>query len=170
MALCVAACDTTDPTITIRLDQADLQTRMERAFPYDTTRARTRVVLENPEVLLEAGGDRIGLALDIRVDPPLMDEVASRATVTGAVRYERDETSLYLDDPRITELQIGELQPQNTERVRDAAEPVVRGALRFFPIYRLERRTLRELAAEHVLRSLTVEDGYLLVELGLPGR
>jgi len=160
-------CGAADPTITISLDEADLQAHMDRAFPYDTTRARTRVILENPGVVLETGSDRLGLSLDIRVDPPLMDELASRATVTGSLRYEHDEAALYLDEPRIAELHVGDLRPETAERVRAAAEPVVRGALRLFPIYRLERRSLRERAAEHVLRSVIVRDGRLHVELGL---
>lgn len=168
LALLLGACDTADPTITLRLDQADLQTRLERAFPIDTTRARTRLVLENPEVMLPADSDRIGVALDFRIDPPLMDEIESRATVMGGLRYDPSEAALYLDEPEIAELQLGSLQPENAERLRSLTESVMRRALSVFPVYRLDRRTLGEFATEHVLRSVAVEDGRLLIELGLP--
>ena len=42
-ALAATACDAVDPTITVTLDESELQARFDRAFPYDTTRARTRL-------------------------------------------------------------------------------------------------------------------------------
>lgn len=47
-------------------------------------------------------------------------------------------------------------------------EAVARSVLERFPVYEFRSRNVKEVTAQHVLRSVVVRDGRIHAELGLP--
>ena len=155
--------------LTITLGQAEIQQRLEAAFPVEQEQFAVRVVVDQPQVILREGSDRIGLDVRVRVRIPLLREYTGRVGTTGKLVYRREDKAFYLFESRVERLEIDGLPPEQTELVKKPVEAVAARALEAHPIYRLQGRNAQETLVEYVLLDVQVRDGKVIAELGLAG-
>ena len=163
----------------ISIDRAVLQAAAASYFPLSSDklgppRKPVRVTLSDPEVLLEAGANRIGLRIRIVAEPesngPLppgkpAEPLTGTVTSHGALSYRPEEGAFYYSQPTIDELRFPQLPPQFEAPVRELTEALLAQYVQTKPIYTLSGDTKSQ-AARLVLKSVTVRDGKVLVELG----
>lgn len=172
----LAGCGT---STSFSIDRATLQSAAASYFPLSSDklgppRKPVHVALSDPEVLLEAGANRIGLRIRIVVEPddkgplppskpagPLTGTVMAR----GVLSYRPKEGAFYYSQPTIDELSFPQLPAQFEAPVRELTEALLAQYVQAKPIYTLSGDTKSQ-AARLVLKSVTVRDGKLLVELG----
>lgn len=162
-----AACGKRPATITI--EQPEIQQRVSALFPIQRDVLLARVTLQNPVVILREGSDRIGVDLDVRVALPLLPEQTGKLGASGKLAYRPAEKAFYLEVPTVDRLEIAGVPPEHAAQLRGAAEAVVRLVLASQPVYQLAQRDYKEVAAEHVLENVSVRNGKVVAELGLPG-
>lgn len=172
----LAGCGT---STTIPIDRAVLQAAVASYFPLSSDqlgppRKPVRVTLTDPEVLLEPGAHRVGLRFRVAVEPdgkgPLppgkpADPLTGTVTSHGALSYRPEDGAFYYSQPTIDELSFPQLPPQFEAPVRELTETLLAQYVQAKPIYTLSGDT-KSKAARLVLKSVTVRDGKLLVELG----
>ena len=91
-----------------------------------------------------------------------------RVAATGRLSYRVEERAFYLADPIIERIEVAGLKSEHVEKVRTPIESVARSVLELFPVYEFKGRNLKEITAQHVLRSVIVRDGRVYAELALP--
>ncbi len=161
-----AALASDDLNFIVTLERSDLQQRVERLFPVVHEDALVRLQLTHPEVVLRSGSDRIGLGLRVKADlagQPLI----GRAQVDGKLRYLKQSGEFYLDDPLIRELHVNGLEPAYRDLLLVAAQTGLQELLRLRPVYVLGQMGEPKRIMGSELKSVTVEDGQLLLELDM---
>jgi hypothetical protein len=154
--------------VTLVLERADIEERLRAKFPIVKEKFLSTVTLDDPRLVLPEGSDRIGIDTRVRTKVPLLPEYTGRVAATGRLSYRREEKAFYLEDPTIDQLEIAGLMPEHVEKVRAPIESVARSVLGQFPVYEFRSRNLKEVTAEHVLRSVAVRNGRVHAELALP--
>jgi hypothetical protein len=157
-----------DMNLVITLDRADLQRRIERLFPITREDVLVSVKLHHPEVILHDGSSRIGLRLHIDAAAAQQFSTTGTARVDGVLRFMNSSGEFYLDDASIEELRIENVAPLYLEQVRQLADGLVRDLLQERPIYTLGQMGEEKRIMGSDIKSVTVHDGKLLIELALP--
>jgi hypothetical protein len=159
----IAACSSPFRT-TIALDRDELQSRIEPSFPIEQELSLLHVALEHPRVVLEEHRDRIGIDLDVRAGLGVFEKTG-RIGVTGRLTYDPDVATVYLVDPEIAQLEIPGLDEERTGKVKEVIARALSTGLARIPIHTLEGPA--EVKVRPLLRSVTVQGGRVLVELGV---
>ncbi len=168
--VCIAltACTDSSRSVIVSVDRAELQERVDVRFPIANSTLLTNVVLQDPRVMLTDGSDRLGIGLSIGASLPLLGTVNGTLVVSGELAYDSQSKGFFLYRPRLDTLNIDGIGPTVTATARQGIESAAHLALAELPIYTLRARTLQEVAAGHVLKSVRVRNGKLYLELGLP--
>ena len=126
--------------------------------------------LSEPDVALAEGADRIAFGLKASVDIKVGGKNLSlRGTgrVNAGLRYEPDDHSFYLIEPLIESLNKKGVPVLFVDKVNGTAAKLLNERIDNHPIYTLRRDDLKQSAARLVLEDVTVEDGRLVITLGL---
>jgi hypothetical protein len=157
-----------DGSITITLTQADVERELAKRFPMRKTYLQLlEVVYENPRVVLTNGSDVLGIGVDARVAVPLKGDVKGAADLRTKLAYDPERTAFVLHDPKVERVQIDGLDPKVLDRVREIANGLAVEQLPGIPVYTLKPTDYKRTAARLLLRSVTVRDGVLVLELGV---
>ncbi len=157
-----------DGTVTITLTQAELEQQLAERFPMRKKYLELiEVVYENPRVVLTDGSDVLGVGVDARVAVPLTGDVEGAADIRTKLAYDAERTAFVLHDPKLEKLQLAGLDAKVLERVKNVANVLVTEQLPGIPVYTLKPTDYKRTAARMLLKSVTVRDGVLVLELGL---
>lgn len=157
-----------DMNLIITLDRADLQRRIDRIFPITREDILVSVQLKHPQVILTESSDRIGLRLQIDAAAADQFSVSGLARVDGVLRFKNNTGEFYLDDASVEELQLDNVAPAVQNQIRQAADGAVRDLLQDQPIYTLGQMGESKRIMGSELKSVTVRDSKLILELAMP--
>jgi hypothetical protein len=153
-----------------RFTAAELQQKLSAQMPVEKTYLFIfQVTLDNVRVNLVEGSDRVNAGIDIKLgitlenNPlPLMGSIDA----SGGVRYEPATGELFLTSPRVESLNMFGVPERHLPKVSAALTAALQEYYASRPIYRLEG-SAQAAAARLLLKSVTVEDGELVVRLGI---
>ena len=157
-----------DMNLIVTLDHADLQRRIERLFPIHRENELLSVRLYHPQVILPKHGNRIGLRLQVDATAADQFSLTGLAGVDGVIRYASANGAFYLDDASVEKLQIDGVPPIYVDQIRQIADGVIRDILKDTPIYTLGQHGEPKRIMGSKLKSVTVRDGKLIMELEMP--
>ena len=156
-----------DMNLIVTLDRADLQRRIDRLFPIHRENELLSVRLYHPRVILTEHSDRIGLRMQVDAAAAQFS-VSGRARVDGVLRFANGSGEFYLDDASVEELEIDGVPSLYVDQIRQLADGVVRDLLQDRPIYTLGQSGEPKRLMGSDIKSVTVRDGKLIVELEMP--
>jgi hypothetical protein len=150
------------------VSQAELQTRVERLYPYENCKLLLAcVTLAEPRVELIKGVERIGVASQLAIKG-LGREARGRIRVSGRLRYEADKGSLFLADFDIDSLEVDGLSTRWAQTLRSNLPSVLRVAFERVPVWTLDDRAFASRVARLALRDVRVEDGRVRIRFRAP--
>lgn len=154
---------------TIHLSDQQIQNELARRFPLAKHELIYNIGFENPRVDIDDGSDHLTLLVDASASALGSKPVKGKISVNGSPRYDPSTGSIFLDHPRalITDLDFADLP----DRYRSAVSKLLASALEAFllrePIYRLREGDQKAFVLRRSLKSLSVKNGELAIELGL---
>lgn len=157
-----------DMNLIITLDRADLQRRIDRIFPITREDVLVTVQLQHPQVILTENSDRIGLRLQIDATAADQFSVSGLVRVDGVLRFKSKTGEFYLDDASVEELKLDNVAPVFQNQIRQIADGAVRDLLQDQPIYVLGQMGESPRIMGSELKSVTVRNGKLILELAMP--
>jgi len=157
-----------DMNLIVTLNRTDLQRRIDRLFPIHRENELLSVRLYHPQEVMTEHSDRIGLRLQIDATAAAQFSVAGRARVDGVLRFANDSGEFYLDDASVEELEIDGVPSLYVDQIQQLADGVVRDLLQDRPIYTLGQQGEPKRLMGSEIKSVTVHDGKLIVELEMP--
>lgn len=157
-----------DMNFIITLERSDLQRRIERMFPIIRENQLVTVRLYHPQVILAEHSNRIGLR--VKVDATAMEQYSfsGLTRVDGILRFVADTGEFFLDNASIEDLQIEGVPQLYADEIRQVADSVIKDVLHNRPIYRLGQMGESKRIMGSKLKSVSVRDGKLIVELAMP--
>ena len=146
---------------------ADLQKKIAPKFPLKKKNTLFTVTFSQPLILLEKGADRLGIRLDLKVAPPFGKKYKGTVEVDGKIAYHPDQGEFVVVDPQVRQLHIGDVPQKYQGTIRDLMNQVAIHYLTNIPVYKLDQGDFKQSLAKLVLRSVLIEDGELVIEMGL---
>lgn len=138
-----------------------IERELSKSFPVTRSYSVLSVELSNPKIVLQPGGDRIGLKLNATASVAIV-RFTGAVTVSGKLRYEQDSSQFFLDEPAVTSLVLPGLPETQQPQLLDTINVAVKAVLPTVPIHQLE-----DGSKKMFLRAVRVEDGQVIAELGL---
>jgi len=157
-----------DMNLVVTLDRADLQRRVDRLFPIQRENELISVRLHHPQVILTEHSDRIGLRLHVDATAGAQFSVSGNALVDGVLRFTPADGDIFLDDASVEELHIDGVPPLYANQIRQLADSVIRDLLQDYPIYTLGHGSKSQRIMGSDIKSVTVHEGKLFLELEMP--
>lgn len=144
-----------------------LQRKVDGIFPVEERKGLVRARFTQPQILLRPGTDRIGLSLDVQIRLPGGKKMDGSLILGSALQYESSRGEILLADPLIEDVQIDGVPKRFEDLIHTLSKVVAKRYLAQIPIDRLQADDVEESLAKLVLRSVTVQDGEVVVVLGL---
>lgn len=152
---------------THELTEAEIQQRVDMQMPLRRKTIVADVLIQNPQVVLKEGSDRIGIRADIQATFLDGSVTNGSAFIDGKIRYVPESGEFFFVEPELKELDIENASARDQEMVRGIADVIIKKALTMFPVYELRDDDLKQKFAKSMLKSVTVRDRKLVLELGL---
>lgn len=150
---------------TIEVSEKDLQKNISSMMPLEKTQYFFTIILRNPIIQLIGGDNRFGISSDITVKLPGGLQGKGHATIIGNLRYDNVQGAFYIDSPSITKLTISNVPDSYLPDIKSLAQRALSDSLASRPIYRLNDDDLTQKFAKSLLKSVTVKDQKLVLEM-----
>ncbi|MEP4079061.1 DUF1439 domain-containing protein [Haloferula sp.] len=188
-AVMLAGCNKLTSTISIPKDK--LQMVADAMVPVDLQEKADlpfQATLTKAEVILEQGSDQIGIQLSYTAQPPAPpfpkppappfggppsapkpvdpeEPITGMISVTGELSYKNG--SFYFKNPTVQNLEAAGMKKDHGGPLSTAAQKIVSQHLEENAIYSLDDETTKSKMAKAVIKSVEVNNGSLLVTLGM---
>jgi hypothetical protein len=164
IAVLLAGCDRERGGISVPIPQAAIQQQVAAQFPLK----QDSVEFRDPEVVLDGAGahaDRIGFKMAFTA-PLLVMKTSGTVEANGKLRFEPSSGSLYLDDPRLSDMQMSNVPHAVSHGVAQVVNPALKALLPHLRVYQLDE-SLQSTLTKRTLRAVHVEGGQVIVTFGL---
>ena len=151
--------------------EQQLQEKLAKKLPFTKTYLILfEVTLDNPRVMLPEGASRVRAGLDVTLNIQIGKEpkpLGGSVDASGSIAYLPDEGAFYLADPLIEALSVQGIPDKYSAKVNSVLTKALTRYYAERPVYTLKETNVKQAAARLVLKGVIVEDGELLVTLGL---
>ncbi|MFV0681495.1 DUF1439 domain-containing protein [Ottowia sp.] len=155
----------------LRFSEAQIQQRLSEKLPLTKTYLFIfQITLKNPRVQLQSGSNRVNAGLDIDTHIRVGQQsqtLGGAVDVTAGVQYKAETGEFFLVDPVIERLSVQGIPAQYEASLTTALTQALAAFYASHPVYTLNARDMKQVAAKAVLKRVLVEDGHLNVVLGL---
>lgn len=152
---------------TLELTEGELQEKAEALMPLEKRKFFITTILSNPNIDLTNGSSEIDLSTDVQVTAPGNITGKGSVNFTGSIRYENKSGSFFFDNLKVISLDIKQVPEATLPKIRKMLEFVAKKFLAVKPIFTFKDDSLKHKLAKATLKSVTVENEKLLVELGV---
>ncbi len=165
--LCLHLATAQAMAFTKMLTAAELQAQVAGLFPLQKLTPFMTVTLSDPRVVLDDKSDRIGVELSIATDA--LGGIASKARglIDGQLHYESATGEFFLLKPEVRRLHVENIPELYQSDIRMIADEIAKEAFTQIPIYTLKEDDPHQALARSYLKSATVRNGKLVLELDL---
>jgi hypothetical protein len=147
--------------------QDELQAKVATKFPLKKRKSLVTVNFLNPRILLTPGSDRIGISLDMEVSAPGLKSVTGHMEADGGLEYRPDSGEFAFTEGRVRAFELSDIPKAYARTIEQVGAKVVKAYLSDLILYRLKPDNFKHSLAKLVLKSVAVENGEVVVEIGL---
>ena len=155
----------------IILTQQQIDSSLSERFPLTKKHLFIFILTySNPQISLLEDNDKVQVGMDVSLAIRLNDEtedLGGGCTVTSNIRYDADTQSFYLDDAQIDRLEIQGVPAKYLDQVTQIASDAAKEFIESKPIYRLEAKDAKTIAAKMLLKEVEVTGQELHITLGI---
>ncbi len=152
----------------IELSKDDLQQQVSLYFPLVQATPLSKLTYSNPVVILNPNTNRIGLEVTIRIEVPGMLPVEGRGQIDGNLEYRQQTQQFYLHDPKLTNVRLANSSYELAGAVQQIVTNISQQSLPLILVYDLKDDDLRQKMVKSVMKSVTVKEGKVYLDLELP--
>ena len=159
-----------DHVFEIVIEKSQIQDAVNSKLPFEKTYFLIfQAAIDSAQVILEDGSDRIGIDSAVKLNVVLNDsneKLGCGLIGSGKIRYEKQDSSFYLDDLNIDNLSIQGMPEKYHKKVSAIAALLLKDHFARKPIYKLNQGSLKIQLARAVLKDVKIVNGKLYVYLG----
>ena len=150
----------------LRFSRSDLQQELHARLPVTQGNDVFTLTISDPFLTLLSDEQRLSIRTRIVVTTAFGYSGQGLVSVDGKLRYQRADYSFYIDEPRITGLQIDGLAPALQPQLQNLAQNLLAPALTGHPVYTLKETDMQEALVRMMLKSLHIEPDHVVARLG----
>ena len=128
------------------------------------------ITYSNPQVALLADDDRIQVGMDATLNIRLNGEsknLGGGCTITSGIRYDSETQEFFLDDAQFDRLEIQGIPDAYLDQITQFASESAKEFVESKPIYKLEAKDDKTMAAKMLLKGFDVKDQSVYITLGI---
>ena len=152
---------------TLELSEADIQERADAMMPLEKKKFFVTTILTNPVIDLIEITNELGISTDVAVKAPGNIVGNGEVSFTGTLRYDNDSGSFYFDNLKVVSLDVKKAPPDSLPKIKKILEFVAKKFLAKKPVFTFKDDNLKHKLAESTLKSISVKNETLIIELGL---
>jgi len=152
---------------TVEMTEQELQQRLSALMPLERKELFVTVVVSQPQVDLAVGNNQLGIFAHIEVSTP-SGMGAGKVKIQGRLSYQAKEAAFYLSNPKLVRLDIENVPQEFLPAIREISQLAISHLLETQPVYVLRNDNLRHRLLKSSLKSVSIKDRRLLVELNAP--
>jgi hypothetical protein len=152
---------------TLEVSEAEIQERVTAMMPIEKRSHSVTLVVSRPIVELAQNANQMGVYVQLDVTAPNGMKTTGHTKVIGTLSYDVARSEFYFKNPNITEITIDKIPLFYMPTIKSIAQRLLSNMLATKPVYKLKGGDLKHDLAKSMLRSVTVENKQLLVELEL---
>lgn len=145
----------------------ELQEKVASEFPLKKRKSLVTVNFLNPRILLSQESDRIGISLDMEVSAPGLKVVTGHLEADGGLEYRPDSGEFVFTEARVRVFELTDIPRAYARTIEQVGATLVKSYLSELTLYRLKQDNFKHSLAKLVLKSVAVENGEVVVEIGL---
>ena len=154
-----------------RFSESQIQEKLAAKLPVSKTFFFIfQLTLDHPRVTIVGETKRVRAALDVVLNIVFGNEskpLNGTLDVSSGIVYAPERGAFFLTDPIIERFAIDGMPEKYNEKINAALTKAIAAYFIEQPIYTLRAADTRQAAAKLVLKSVTVENGELVVKLGI---
>jgi hypothetical protein len=152
-------------TYNVEITKAQIEEKLKEYFPIEKSALVFSLKLQNPEVILENGSDRLKFGMDAELGSPFQDDPApGKAIISGKIRYERDTGEFFFDDAKIEKFDVPGIP---FDKFDGMANDMLSNFLESQALYKLDTNDIRQAIFKYTLRKIEIRDQKLILQMGL---
>ncbi|MFT5226877.1 MAG: hypothetical protein ACI8XX_002644 [Polaribacter sp.] len=152
---------------TLELSETNIQERADAMMPLEKKKFFVTTILTNPLIDLIQTTNELGLSTDVEIKAPGNIVGNGKVSFTGALRYDNDSGSFYFDNLKVVSLEVNKVPPKTLPKIKKILELVAKKFLAKKAVFTFKDDNLKHKLAKSTLKSITVEDQSLIIELGI---
>lgn len=151
----------------IAIPLAKLQAGLERRFPLDNRVLELfDIALSRPQLSLQAGSDRVALAMDAVVAPPFLKQSwRGSLALSGRLVVDPARGAVLISDARVDRFAVDGVDEARQRQFGKVANVLMSKVIRDVPVYSFRMDDLRYAGVQFVPTSITSSADALLVTL-----
>ncbi|MEF9965837.1 MAG: DUF1439 domain-containing protein [Comamonas sp.] len=156
-------------TYEIRISQAQLEQKLAERLPLTQRYPLVSVTLAQPRVHLNEDSERVDFGLNMTVNTNTSGSqlLGAQIDVSASLRYDAERGAIFLDQPVMDKLVVQGLDERRTAMAQVALEAAMASFLAQQPVYTLNASDTRQRVARMAVRDIKVENGVVVLILGL---
>jgi hypothetical protein len=160
----LAGCGLADGKLTLDFSAQQLQSAVAPKFPVENCPLPLICIkLQNPQISLPEGGDRIQLGFDSTLTG-IQQSYTGTVVVSAKPRYQSSTGEIFLDDSRIQDITLPGVPGTAVAIIKQYGSPLMQQALQRAPIYSFKNAQAEKIAKMGIA-NVTVVGGKLRVLL-----
>lgn len=152
---------------TVEISEAELQEKVAEMMPLEKKKFFVTVIFSHPTIELAESANQIGIYSLLDISAPGGIKSKGDAKITGSLSYDAAKSEFYFKDPAIVAMKLDKVPADYLPTIKEIAQLVASKVLSSTPIYKLKGGDLKRDLAKSMLKSVTVKNRQLLVELEL---
>lgn len=150
---------------TLEVSEQQLQDKLSAMMPIEKSHFILSIILSEPQLNLVKQTNEISIFVNIKALIAGKVQGTGRGRVTGSLSYEPTQGAFYFKQPKISELEIDNLQQQFAPKVKELTQQVISKTMENYPIYTLDDNDTQQKLAKSMLQSLQVKNQTLFITL-----
>jgi hypothetical protein len=150
---------------TLEVSEAELQQKLLTVMPMTRSHSILTIELSDAMLNLLKDSDEISIFVHVKAFVAGQLQGTGRGRITGSLSYEPLQGAFFFHDPKISELQIDNLQSQFAPQVREFTQQLISKTMAMYPIYTLNDDDMQQKLAKSVLQAVEVKNQNLLLTL-----
>jgi hypothetical protein len=151
---------------TVEISEAELQEKVAAMMPLEKKKYFVTVVFSNPKIELAENVNQIGIYSQMDITAPGGIKTTGNTKITGSLSYDPIKSEFFFKNPAIVEMKVDKVPDAYLSTIKDIAQLMV-GKMLETTLYKLKGGDLKRDLAKSMLKSVTVANKQLLVELEL---
>jgi hypothetical protein len=136
-------------------------------MPIQKSKFLLKVVLSDPKVSLVKDSNEVAISSPIYVTAPAGIKGSGSAKLQGSISYEAKSGEFFLKNPKIVEFQVNTLPQKYQQQAKLVVQAATENVLAKRSIYQFKDENLKQKLAKSILKSVTVKDQTMWIELGV---
>lgn len=152
---------------TMEITEQELQSKIMAMMPIEKDAFFIKVKVLNPKVSLHNTNNQISIASTVKINAITGYKGDGKIKMTGSILYKPEKAAFYFINPVINTIEIENVPQQYMPQIKAITQNLLQNSLSHYPIYTLDENNENQKLAKSYLKSVTVEQQILKLELSL---